>query len=174
MVYVTPLFPVCQRVTFKTVVRMWKCLHDTALCYLANLCVLASFAAGHRQSYSTVWFLWLSWCPGPRHLLASAALLCMASDPGIDYLCIFDYQNCCFSYSSTCLRPTLPALVCWLLLCMLCTIIQSAVTVSKFGANYSAQLSSSFLFSCWFWQFFQVLPPRFVPCILYPLILALS
>jgi len=43
-----------QRVIFKTAVLVWKCLHDAAPRYLADLCVLAASTDGRRQSRSAV------------------------------------------------------------------------------------------------------------------------
>jgi hypothetical protein len=41
--------PVRQRVTFKTAVLVWKCLHGEAPRYLADLCVPVASAEGRRQ-----------------------------------------------------------------------------------------------------------------------------
>jgi hypothetical protein len=41
--------PVRQRVIFKTAVLVWKCLHDEAPSYLADLCVLAASTTCHQQ-----------------------------------------------------------------------------------------------------------------------------
>jgi len=46
--------PVRQRVIFKTAVLVWKCLHDAASRYLADLCVPAASTDGRRQSRSAV------------------------------------------------------------------------------------------------------------------------
>jgi len=43
--------PVRQRVTFKTAVQVWKCLHDVVPCYLGDLCVPP---AGHCESLSAL------------------------------------------------------------------------------------------------------------------------
>ena len=48
----------------------------------------------------------LSWCPGLRRLLASAALLRMAAGPGTDYQRLCDHQNCRCLHSSASSRPT--------------------------------------------------------------------
>ena len=40
--------PVRQRVTFKTAVLVWTCLHDVAPCYLAEIYVQAASADGRR------------------------------------------------------------------------------------------------------------------------------
>jgi len=63
-----------QRVIFKTAVLVWKCLHDAAPRYLADLCVPA---ASIRTVVASLGLQSLgpSWCPGLGRLLASAALL---------------------------------------------------------------------------------------------------
>ena len=38
------LMPVCERLTFKTAVLVWKCLHDVAPRYLVDLCVPSTAA----------------------------------------------------------------------------------------------------------------------------------
>ena len=43
-----------QRVIFKTAVLVWKCVHDAASRYLADLCVSAASTDGRRQSRSAV------------------------------------------------------------------------------------------------------------------------
>ena len=45
--------PVCQRIIYKTAVLVWKCLHDAAPRYLADLCVPAHSMHGHQQLRST-------------------------------------------------------------------------------------------------------------------------
>jgi len=58
--HITPIpatlhwLPVHERVTFKTVVLVWKCLHDVAPRYLVDLCVPTAATAGRRQSRSAV------------------------------------------------------------------------------------------------------------------------
>jgi len=58
--HITPILatlhrlPVRQRVIFKTAVLAWKCLHDAAPRYLADLCVPAASTDGRRQSRSAV------------------------------------------------------------------------------------------------------------------------
>jgi len=58
--HITPILatlhrlPVRQRVIFKTAVLVWKCLHDAAPRYVANLCVPAASTDGRRQSRSAV------------------------------------------------------------------------------------------------------------------------
>jgi len=58
--HITPILatlhrlPVRQRVIFKTAVPVWKCLHDAAPRYLANLCVPAASTDGRRQCRSAV------------------------------------------------------------------------------------------------------------------------
>jgi len=47
-------FPGRQRVIFKMAVLVWKCLHDTAPHYLADLCVPTVSTDGRRQSRSAV------------------------------------------------------------------------------------------------------------------------
>jgi len=46
--------PVRERVTFKTAVLVWKCLHDVAPRYIADLYVPTAATAGRRQSRSAV------------------------------------------------------------------------------------------------------------------------
>jgi len=46
--------PVRERVTFKTAVLVWKCLHYVAPRYLVDLCVPTAATAGRRQSRSAV------------------------------------------------------------------------------------------------------------------------
>jgi len=41
--------PVRQRIIYKTAVLVWKCLHDAAPRYLADLCVPAHFMHGRQQ-----------------------------------------------------------------------------------------------------------------------------
>ena len=43
-----------ERVTFKTAVLVWKCLHDVAPRYLVDLCVPTAATAGRHQSRSAV------------------------------------------------------------------------------------------------------------------------
>jgi len=45
--------PVRQRISYKTAVLVWKCLHDAAPRYLADLCVLAHSVRGRQQLRST-------------------------------------------------------------------------------------------------------------------------
>ena len=45
--------PVRQRIIYKTAVLVWKCLHDTAPPYLADLCVPAHSMRGRQQLRST-------------------------------------------------------------------------------------------------------------------------
>jgi len=58
--HITPILatihwlPVHERVTFKTAVLVWKCLHDVAPRYLVDLCVPTAATAGRRQSRSAV------------------------------------------------------------------------------------------------------------------------
>jgi len=94
--------PVRQRVLFKTAVLVWKCLHDAAPRYLADLCVrlqtvVASLALQSPRP---------SWCPGLGRLLASAALLRMAPGPGTDYQQPSYSHNCRSLHSSASSRPT--------------------------------------------------------------------
>jgi len=57
--HITPVFvslhflPVRQRIIYKTAVLVWKCLHDAAPRYLADLCVPAHSMRGHQQLRST-------------------------------------------------------------------------------------------------------------------------
>ena len=46
--------PVRERVTFKTAVLVWNCLHDVAPRYLVDLCVPTAATAGRRLSRSAV------------------------------------------------------------------------------------------------------------------------
>jgi len=41
--------PIRQRITFKTAVLVWKCLHDKAPRYLADLCIPVTSVEGRRQ-----------------------------------------------------------------------------------------------------------------------------
>jgi len=41
--------PIRQRITFKTAVLVWKCLHDKAPRYLADLCIPVTLVEGRRQ-----------------------------------------------------------------------------------------------------------------------------
>jgi len=66
----------------KAAVLVWKCLHDAAPRYLADLCVPAASTDGRRLSRSAV--SGPCWCPGLGLLLASAALLRMAPGPGTE------------------------------------------------------------------------------------------
>ena len=58
--HITPILatlhrlPVRQRVIFKTATLVWKCVHDAAPRYLADLCVPAASTDGRRQSRSAV------------------------------------------------------------------------------------------------------------------------
>ena len=45
--------PVRQRISYKTAVLVWKCLHDAAPRYLADLCVPAHSVRGRQQLRST-------------------------------------------------------------------------------------------------------------------------
>jgi len=45
--------PVRQRIIYKTAVLVWKCLHDAAPRYLADLCVPAHSVRGRQQLRST-------------------------------------------------------------------------------------------------------------------------
>jgi len=45
--------PVRQRISYKTAVLVWKCLHDAAPRYLADLCVQAHSLRGRQQLRST-------------------------------------------------------------------------------------------------------------------------
>jgi len=45
--------PVRQRIIYKTAVLVWKCLHDAAPHYLADLCVQAHSVHGRQQLRST-------------------------------------------------------------------------------------------------------------------------
>jgi len=45
--------PVRQRIIYKTAVLVWKCLHDAAPRYLADLCVPAHSVCGRQQLRST-------------------------------------------------------------------------------------------------------------------------
>jgi len=47
--------PVSQRVVFKTVLMVWKCVHDVAPAYLSDLCVPATTISGrqHLRSAAT-------------------------------------------------------------------------------------------------------------------------
>jgi len=45
--------PVRQRIIYKTAVLVWKCLHDAAPRYLADLCVPAHSVHGRQQLRST-------------------------------------------------------------------------------------------------------------------------
>ena len=56
--------PVSQRIIYKTAVLVWKCLHDAAPCYLADLCVPAHSVSGRQQ-------LGLCWSRTPGLLLVS-------------------------------------------------------------------------------------------------------
>ena len=44
--------PIRQRITFKIAVLVWKCLHDKAPRYLADLCIPVISVEGRRQSRS--------------------------------------------------------------------------------------------------------------------------
>ena len=66
--------PVRQRVIFKTAVLVWKCLHDAAPRYLAELSVPAASTYGRRQSRSAVsWALLVPWTPTSTGQRSSAA-----------------------------------------------------------------------------------------------------
>ena len=45
--------PVRQRIIYKMAVLVWKCLHDAAPRYLADLCVPAHSVRGRQQLHST-------------------------------------------------------------------------------------------------------------------------
>jgi len=45
--------PVRQRIIYKTAVLVWKCRHDAAPCYLADLCVPAHSVHGLQQLRSS-------------------------------------------------------------------------------------------------------------------------
>ena len=53
--HITPILvglhwhPVLQRIIYKTAVLVWKCLHDAAPSYLADLCVPAHSVHGRQQ-----------------------------------------------------------------------------------------------------------------------------
>ena len=61
--------PVRQRIIYKTSVLVWKCLHDAAPRYLADLCVPAHSVHGRQQMRST----------------ASGTLLVSAASPSMDH-----------------------------------------------------------------------------------------
>jgi len=41
--------PVSQRVVFKTVLMVWKCVHSVAPAYLSDLCILATATSGRQH-----------------------------------------------------------------------------------------------------------------------------
>jgi len=51
--------PVRKRVTFKTAVLVWKCLHDAAPCYLMDLCWPVTSADGRHLHLATSWALFV-------------------------------------------------------------------------------------------------------------------
>jgi len=108
--HITPILatlhwlPVRERVTFKTAVMVWKCLHDVAPRYLVDLRVptaLQPVVVSH-----VLRCLGLSWYPGPGHRPANASSLSMPPEPGTDYRQPFDCQNCHYLHSSASSRPT--------------------------------------------------------------------
>ena len=127
--HITPILatlhwlPVCQRVIFKPAVLVWKCLHDAAPRYLADLCVPAASTDGRRQSRCAVFGA--PWCPGLGRLLASAALLRLAPGPRTDCQRPSDHQNCRSYFSNASSRPTCSSTrQCWLQLWVSCTVVR--------------------------------------------------
>jgi len=111
--------PVRQRVIFKTVVLLWKCLHDAAPRYLCA-----------NDVYGRPLLVSLCSLRGPPGALDSGVywptqpLLCFATGPKTDYQRPFDHQNCRSLYSSASTRPTCSSTrQCWLKLWVTCTIL---------------------------------------------------
>ena len=74
---------VSKRITFKTAVLVWKCLHDAAPCYLMDLCRPVTSADGrHLRSATSGHCLSRSL----EQLSASAASPSMDRPRGIDFL----------------------------------------------------------------------------------------
>ena len=110
--------PVRQRISYKTVVLVWKCLHDAALRYLADLCV-----PGRRPTPCVVASnyvprrLGLCWSRAPGLLLVSAASPSMDHEHGTVCQPILEHQIRLCATSSvisrhTCFSSSLRC--CWL------------------------------------------------------------
>jgi len=107
--HITPVFvslhwlPIRQRIINKTAVLVWKCLHDVAPHYLADLCVcrptpfmVASNSAFHRRLG-----VGLYWSRAPGLLPVSAAL------PSVDH----EYETVCQLISKHQIRLCAPSSV---------------------------------------------------------------
>jgi len=144
--HITPILetlhwlPVRQRVIFKTAVLVWKCLHDAASRYLADLCVPAASTDGRRQSRSAVsealapgaldsdvyWPVFACWV-WPQDLEPTT------NCPSIT-------RTVAFFHSSASSRPTCFSTTrrqCWLQLWVSCTHRPALLWLySEFGADY--------------------------------------
>ena len=93
-----------QRITFKIAVLVWKCLHDKAPRYLADLCIPVTSVEGRRQLRSALQRLEPFSCPEFGLPLASGASRCSAPQPGTVYLLRYEPPNCRWAPSSACWR----------------------------------------------------------------------
>jgi len=135
--------PVRQRVTFKTAVLVWKCLHDVTSRDLGDLCVPTAATAGRRQSRSSR-CLGLSWCSRPGHRLANAALLSVVPESGADYCQSCDCQNCRFLHSSasSAKDPSPTSSSTGVMCAVVCLVGLHTVTICEFGADYKCSDST--------------------------------
>ena len=81
--------PIRQRITFNIAVLVWKCLHDKAPHYLADLCIPVTSVEGRRQLQRLEPFS----CPEFGLPLASGASRCSAPQPGTVYLLCYELPN---------------------------------------------------------------------------------
>jgi len=97
--------PVRQRIIYKTAVLVWKCLHDAAPRYLADLCVPANSVRGRQQLRSTR-RLGLCCSCVPGLLLVSAASTSKDHEHGTVYQPILEHQIRLCAPSSVISKPT--------------------------------------------------------------------
>ena len=88
-----------QFASAKTAVLVWKCVHDKAPRYLADLCIPVTSVEGRRQlrSATTGTLLLLraaKSCPELGPPLVSGASRCSAPQPGTVYLLRYAPPNC--------------------------------------------------------------------------------
>ena len=97
--------PVRRQIIYKTVVLVWKCLHDAAPRYLADLCVPAHSVHGRQQLYVPR-RLGLCWSRVPGLLPVSAASPSMDHEHGTVCQPILEHQIRICAPSSVISRPT--------------------------------------------------------------------
>jgi len=103
----------CDRVTFKTAVLVWKCLHDVAPRYLVDLCVPTAATAGRRQSRSAMsralMVPWTRTSTGQRSFAVYGPRTWNRLPPALRLP-----ELSLSSFKHQLKTPPLPALVCWL------------------------------------------------------------